>query len=233
MKKILETLNRKWAEYLLEILVIVVGILGAFALNNWNENRKSNQIEAILLTELHKSVKEEIYGLNRAINQNRTYISSAEIVLNTIENKQIFSDSVSDHLQRSFKIWKAHINTSAFGNLKDYGLHFIKNDETRNSILSGYDGRAKFVDLAYQRYDQFLYNVVEPELAERFEFKEIQANRYGLFPLDNDSKSNHHRLKYLLRKSIDLQDEIIRAKERTIATFEIMDEALKIELRDL
>ena len=47
MKKILETLRRKWAEYLLEIIVIVIGILGAFTLNTWNELRKARIVELL------------------------------------------------------------------------------------------------------------------------------------------------------------------------------------------
>ena len=52
MKKILETLKLKWAEYLLEIFVIMIGILGAFTLNNWNVDRLAKANEQKLLTNI-------------------------------------------------------------------------------------------------------------------------------------------------------------------------------------
>ena len=57
MKRILETLKKKWPEFLLEILVIVIGILGAYALNNWNEDRKDKIIETKALNDLLREFK--------------------------------------------------------------------------------------------------------------------------------------------------------------------------------
>ena len=56
MKKLLLTLKQKWTEYLLEIFVIVIGILVAFSLNNWNESRIKD-----------KSVRKHLESLTQAI----------------------------------------------------------------------------------------------------------------------------------------------------------------------
>jgi hypothetical protein len=57
MKKIIETLKHKWPEFLLEILVIVIGILGAYTLNNWNEHRKDKVVETKALHDLLQEFK--------------------------------------------------------------------------------------------------------------------------------------------------------------------------------
>jgi len=60
MKKILETLKQKWAEYLLEIIVIMFGILGAFTLNNWNEERKNDLRAQNIIQEVMANLEMDI-----------------------------------------------------------------------------------------------------------------------------------------------------------------------------
>jgi len=56
MKRILATLSQKWPEYLIESIVIIASIWGAFALDSWNDNRKQLAEEKIFLTNVSENL---------------------------------------------------------------------------------------------------------------------------------------------------------------------------------
>lgn len=60
MKKIIHHLKEEWYKYLLEILVITIGILGAFALNNWSEKRENKTKEAAYIISLKKDLEYQV-----------------------------------------------------------------------------------------------------------------------------------------------------------------------------
>jgi uncharacterized protein DUF6090 len=65
--KIIKTLKGKWPEYLFEIIVLTVGIFGAFLLNNWNENQKKVEQEQITLKNLSAELKLNLIQLDEKI----------------------------------------------------------------------------------------------------------------------------------------------------------------------
>lgn len=92
MKKILETLKLKWAEYLLEVIVITLGILGAFTLNNWNENRQTNNDERKVLLALKNEFTKNQALIGEAVSSHKTIEDQAKELLEIIGPESILTD---------------------------------------------------------------------------------------------------------------------------------------------
>lgn len=84
MKKIIETLKRKWPDYLLEIIVIVLSIFGALELENWNENRKTKITEQAYLIALKEEFLYNQSELERSMKRNKRNLDSAAALSNFI-----------------------------------------------------------------------------------------------------------------------------------------------------
>ena len=57
MKRIIDHLKENWIKYGFETLVITAGILLAFGLNNWNENRKVTLLKIETLKQVQRDLE--------------------------------------------------------------------------------------------------------------------------------------------------------------------------------
>ena len=88
MKKITELIKEKWGEYVIEILVITLGIFGAFILNNWNESRKQNERFKIFTEQLYSTIDKDIEFYN---NQELFYRQQLDFINNVLSNQINYS----------------------------------------------------------------------------------------------------------------------------------------------
>ena len=136
MKKILEALKRKWAEYLLEILVIVIGILVAFILNGWNETRKAKVLEKDSLEELRIALNQDRKDIELNIRLQKKALRSQGLVVDWLSSDSTYSDSICYHFAQANYFSFFISDNAAFESLKTKGLSLISNDSLRNTIYS-------------------------------------------------------------------------------------------------
>ncbi|MBN3520974.1 hypothetical protein JYB62_13275 [Algoriphagus lutimaris] len=142
MKKILTTLKEKWPEYILEILVITIGILGAFALNNWNEQKKENVRKSLLLNALVQEFESNLSQLNEVIFYDEL-VSTSSLRLLHLEEKEmdmIPEDTMRFLLQNSNYIWTFDSRSGALrSGISSGDIHLIQNDSLVNLLFSWQD----------------------------------------------------------------------------------------------
>lgn len=99
MKKIIETLKLKWAEYLLEILVIVIGIILAFNLDAWH----SRNIQKDKLITILKKTQFNIEPITKR-NPQQAYLNQIDTLmaaLDIIETKFTITKSEEGTIGRA------------------------------------------------------------------------------------------------------------------------------------
>jgi Family of unknown function (DUF6090) len=140
MKKIFETLKQKWPEYLLEIFVITLGILGAFALNNWNELRTESSQELKLLKTLKLDLDENTRRLKQMISSDSILLERNRIVVQLLkDDRSLFHDSLRVYFGNINTYYAFFPQVMAYESLKSEGVNLIKNDSLRFSIIKLFD----------------------------------------------------------------------------------------------
>lgn len=161
----------KYSRYAIgEIVLVMVGILLALQVNNWNEQRKADLLEIQILQNFHKSLKKDLDNLNSNMLVNLKIKNSGVLLLDYMEQDIPYQDSLKIHFgNMSTGIWQFNINESPFESLKSKDINLISNEGLKEKIMLVY-GRLNVTIREHQLvYNQFIIDASVNILNTRFE----------------------------------------------------------------
>jgi len=136
----------KYARYAFgEILLVMIGILLAFQVNSWNDQRKRNLLEIDILKELKQNLMVDIVDINENSIVHEQALKSSQIISSVIENDLPNNDSLNNHFSNIIIVPMFLPTKTAYENLKLTGTTLLDNDSLRLAIIELYERKYAFL----------------------------------------------------------------------------------------
>ena len=201
----------KFSKYLIyaigEIVLVVIGILIALQINNWNDERIYDFKEYKLLTEMHANIKTDSIDMAGNVARNTSVLISAEAISSQLENRTPWSDTMATHYSHlNTYISKIAVVRSSYENLKSVGFDIIKNDSLRGKIQELYAQQYPFVErMESEHMEAMKYSLLLPQLTSKVK----SVSKWKAKPLDLNALYNDNEFKEIIILFIKAQEGFI------------------------
>ena len=163
-----------------EILLVVIGILLALQVNNWNEDRRFRTQQAGLLSDLSKDLEANLRELQIGYNMNSLLLDEYRGLMRAIKENQPASPAI-DSLCLHLENWHSPFFTrTAYESLKNKGLEVITDDSLKERIISTYEKSFVFLVEDYDRMEWDFAATVKTSLLNKYiEYEERDPDAIG------------------------------------------------------
>ena len=160
-----------------EIVLVVIGILIALQINNWNENQKSIKKGREILVDLRENLKSNTIQFQGDIEITKDVINSIDIVLNNITITKIYNDSLGKHLRRVTYWETSRWKSSGYKAIISNGVEIIKSKELQEAIIDLYE--ITYPEIAeYTRLSEGNFPTLLPKWLELIERESTDFKNY-------------------------------------------------------
>ncbi len=128
-----------------EVLMVMVGILLALQVNNWNDERKEHIKEGKVLREMGENLAVDLKDCRYNIDMNERLLRGNTAVLKQLTERTPFQDSMRVHYANIFGSTVLTANIAAYDNLKSIGFTLIRNDSLRTLVTTLYSQRYRYL----------------------------------------------------------------------------------------
>ncbi|MDT0557834.1 DUF6090 family protein [Ichthyenterobacterium sp. W332] len=151
-----------------EIILVVIGILIALQINNWNEEKKQRLVEIDILKGIRADVLLDTIDLNYNYNIYKFHHKADSTLIKHLLSKKKKNDTIVSNLELGVALdLILNLHTSYFEEAKNKGLSIISNKTLRNDISRLYEFNyesIKLLENATPSYDTYksLMSIFQP-----------------------------------------------------------------------
>ena len=244
--------ENKFSKYLLyaigEIILVVIGILIALSINNWNENSKNERLETNYLSRISKDLENDLLEFDVAIKLAQERNNRVLFLQEVIENPELVRDSSNYFVQSIISAGYSYIPTisnHSFEELKSSGRLALIQDEELRVLIAKYYGFVfsntqwsflkEDIQLKYNEYlrgilnqeqlNWVLTNYYEPDSVSRISKKDLD----GIYQRFKSKKDFHSILPQVFGEKYSAMKYMYRSKRQA----ENLNQEIKNELNNI
>ena len=159
-----------------EIILVVIGILIALQINNWNEQRKLKTVEIKILKDLKSDIQENVDNLSEGIVLMEVAKHDMSAVLDMHLLKTPYHDSLLPPFSNFMDLWNPDFTYAAFHNLKNIGVNTISNQTLRKEIINLIEVEMEILDKAeMNRINQLTAELILP-IEKKYFYRDLESS---------------------------------------------------------
>ncbi len=135
----MKNFTKPLVKYLIDITIIIIGVIIAFYLTQYGEQLTRNQNERDVMDQVYFELEDNLIDLERDFVVHRTGFVSHLNVINFLDGKKAYSDSLIMDFYWMTRDEYIFANMTGYENLKTFGINLIKDDSLRNLITLVYN----------------------------------------------------------------------------------------------
>jgi hypothetical protein len=193
--------QNKVSTYLLyglgEIVLVVIGILIALQINNWNEERKDRITEKSVLLELKDNLERNMVLMDNATAEIIEINQTTRGIIEIIGKKKTFSDTLIHHFGQMFRSGSfiLELNTNGYESLKNIGLEILSSKALKNEILSLFEISYP----SYNKHSEVINAIWASNPRSWYDYFYVGPYEEGLIPLDYSSLKEDKKFMTIVR----------------------------------
>ncbi len=189
--------ENKFSKYLLyaigEIILVVIGILIALSINNWNEYQKERIKEEKVLIEVAANVERICNRLTEVKSDLEKYMKSTDTILISIKENLPFRESLNRHFHRARNNAYFILPKSGYEELKNTGFAIVLSDSIKSSIIDLFENTYFEIE---KHFDQI--RITSPSFGEYIKHNFLTLGGGNLEPVNYSFIMNDHYYKSTL-----------------------------------